>query len=228
MAGSIYIILKKIFSLALIFNALITLGVVAGLIFGFYRAYPLWRPFEPYLLDGNLLWFAIAAAGINIFPAACIGRALHMGRFLFHHYVYGFLVLLFSCLFVVFFTSMSLPYLFLLNSADIAVNVGRFFVLAGLTLLLDDLPDVSERVESGLNWVKTKACEARRVLHYLQLFTGLATFYILMAVTSSTIQNPSRLYYNSFLLGTLFVTSITSFALVKRKAWLKITPPERN
>jgi hypothetical protein len=226
MAGSVRVILKKIFSLALIFNALITLGVVAGLLFGFYKAYPYWHPFSPYLLDGNLLWFAVAAAMINVFPAACIGRALHTGRFLFHHYVYGFLVLLFSCLFVVFFTSISLVYLFLLNSNDIAVNVGRFFFLAGLTLLLDDLPDVSERIESGLNWVKTKACQINKVLHVLQLITGLAALYILLSVSIATIQNPERAYYNSYLLGTMLVTTITSLVLVKNKAWLKITPPQ--
>ncbi len=226
MAGSVRVILKKIFSLALIFNALITLGVVSGLLFGFYKAYPYWLPFYPYLIDGNLLWFAIAASVINIFPAACVGRALHTGRFLFHHYVYGFLVLLFASLFVVFFTSISLVYLFLLNSSDIAVNVGRFFVLAGLTLLLDDLPDVSERIESSLNWVKSKACEAKRVLHILQLITGIASLYILGSVLAVTALNPDRAFYNSFLIGALTVTTITSLVCVKRKAWLKITPPK--
>jgi hypothetical protein len=228
MAGSVRVILKKIFSLALIFNALITLGTVAGLLYGFYKAYPYWRPFAPYLLDGNLLWLAIAAATINIFPSACIGRALHTGRFLFHHYVYGFLVLLFSSLFVVFFSSISIVYLFLLNSSDLAVNVGRFFILVGLTLLLDDLPDVSERVESGLNWVKSKACQARRILHFLQLLTGLASLYILASILIVTILNPERAFYNSFLIITLLVTTITSLACVKRKTWLKITPPECN
>jgi hypothetical protein len=223
--GAVRIILKKIFSLALIFNALITLGVVSGLIFGFYKQYPLWLPFYPYLVDGNLLWFAIAAAAINIFPAACIGRALHTGRFLFHHYVYGFLVLLISSLFVVFFTSVPFFFLFLQNSGDIAVNAGRFFVLGGITLLLDDLPDVSERIESSLNWVKTKACEAKKVLHVLQLITGLVSLYILVSVLIVTALNPDRLFYNSFLIGALTVTTITSLACVKKKAWLKITPP---
>jgi len=225
MAGTVWTILKKIFSLTLIFNALITLAVVSGLLFGFYKSYPYWHPFTPYLLDGNLLWLAIAAAAINIFPSACIGRALHTGRFLFHHYVYGFLVLLFASLFVVFFTSIPFVYLFLLNSGEIAVNAGRFFVLAGLTLLLDDLPDVSERIEASLNWVKTKACQAKKVLHVLQLVTGLGTLYLFGAVSIQTIMNPERAVYNSFLLGGLLVTTITSLACVKRKAWLKITPP---
>jgi hypothetical protein len=226
MAGSVWVILKKIFSLALIFNALITLAVVAGILFGFYRAYPYWHPFAPYLLEGNLFWFAIAAAIINIFPSACIGRALHTGRFLFHHYVYGFLVLLFSSVFVIFFTSVSLISLFLITSSDLAINVGRFFILAGLTLLLDDFPDVSERIESWLNWIKSKACQVRRALHALQLVTGLASFYLLACVSISTIQNPERFFNNVFLIGTLLVTTITSLACVKRKAWLKITPPD--
>ncbi|MCL4430436.1 MAG: hypothetical protein M1167_06755 [Chloroflexi bacterium] len=221
----IRVIFKQIFSLALIFNALITLAVIAGILFGFYNAYPYWHPFAPYLLDGNLFWIAMAAAAINIFPSACVGRALHTGRFLFHHYVYGFLVLLSSSVFVVLFTSVSLISLFLITSNNLAVNVGRFFILAGLTLLLDDLPDVSERIESGLNWVKSKACQVRKVLHVLQLLTGLASFYILVSVVISTILNPERVVSNSFLIGTLIVTSITSFACVKRKAWLKITPP---
>ena len=225
MAGTVFTILKKIFSVALIFNALITLSVVSGLIFGFYRAYPYWHPFAPYLLDGNLLWIAIAAATINIFPAACIGRALHTGRFLFHHYVYGFLVLLIGSLIVVFFTPMPFLYLFLYNSGDIVVNAGRILVLAGLALLLDDLPDVSERVEASLNWVKTKACQAKKVLHVLQLATGLGTLYLFAAVSVQTIVNPARAFYNSFLLGGLLVTTITSLACVKKKAWLKITPP---
>ncbi len=225
MVGKVWIILKKIFSLALIFNALITIAIVVGILFGFYRAYPDWKPFAPYLIEGNLFWLAIAAGIINIFPSACIGRALHTGRFLFHHYVYGFLVLLFASLFVVFFTPVSLIDIFLITSSDFAINTGRFFILAGLTLLLDDLPDVSERIESMLNWVKTKACQARRVLHVLQIVTGLVSLYLLVSISITTILNPQRIVNNIFLISSLTITVSTSFALVKRKAWLKITPP---
>jgi hypothetical protein len=225
MTGKVWVILKKIFSIALIFNALITITVVVGILFGFYRAYPYWKPFAPYLIEGNLFWLAIAAAMINIFPSACIGRALHTGRFLFHHYVYGFIVLLFASLLVVLFTPVSLIDIFLITSNDLAINVGRFFILAGLTLLLDDLPDVSERIESMLNWVKTKACQARRVLHVLQLVTGVVSLYLLVSVSITSILNPELIVNNIFLIGTLLVTVITSLALVKRKAWPKITPP---
>ena len=97
MADSVWVILKKIFSLALIFNALITIATVAGILYGFYTIKPQWHPYAPYLLDGNLFWLALAAGVICIFPAAATGRSLHTGRFLFHHYVYGFFVLAITC-----------------------------------------------------------------------------------------------------------------------------------
>ena len=226
MGCSVFVYLKKIFSLTLILNSFITIAAIAGILYGFYYAWPGWKPYTPWLISGNLFLLAAIAALINIFPSACIGRALHTGRFLFHHYVYGFLVLLSSSAFVVLFTSVSLVSLFLITSSNLAVNVGRFFILGGLTLLLDDLPDVSERIESSLNWVKSKACQVRRFLYALQLLTGAASLYLLVSVSITTIQNPARAFSNSFLIGTLIVTSITSLACVKRKAWLKITPPE--
>jgi hypothetical protein len=221
------VILKKTFSIALIFNALITLGCVAGIIYGFYVSYPYWRPYSPFLVNGNLFWLAIAAAVINIFPSAAIGRALHTGRFLFHHYVYGFFVLAGSSAFVFFFTPVPLLSLFFVDSSSVAVNAGRVFLLAGLALFLDDLPDVSTRIERGLNWMKTKAYQIRKPLHALQILTGFIAFYCGVSIALSTIYTDSaRALPNSFAIVTLFITGITSFALAKKKAWLKITPPE--
>ncbi len=221
------VVLKKTFSLGLIFNALITLACVSGIVYGFYVSYPFWRPYSPFLLDGNLFWLAIAAAIINIFPSAAIGRALHTGRFLFHHYVYGFFVLAGSSAFVFFFTTVPLLNLFFVDSSSITVNAGRVFLLAGLALFLDDLPDVSKRIEGGLNWMKKKAYQVRKPLHVLQIFTGFTAFYCGISIALSTIyDDPGRALPNSFAIITLIITGITSFALAKRKAWLNITPPE--
>ncbi len=177
-------------------------------------------------MNGNIFWLAIAAGLINIFPSAAIGRALHTGRFLFHHYVYGAFVVASSSAFVMWFTPIPLQKLFLVDSSDLAVNAGRVFLLAGMALFLDDLPDVSKRIEQSLNWMKCKACQAQRILHYAQVITGAAAIYCGLAITLSTIyQDPERALSNSFAIVTLFITGITSFALAKQKAWLKITPP---
>lgn len=226
MTSPVRVILKKIYSIALILNALITVASVAGILSGFYISYPYWRPYAPFLIDGNLFWIAIAAGVINIFPSAAIGRALHTGRFLFHHYVYGFFVLLSTSACVTAFTSISLPSLFFVESYNVGVNAGRVFFLAGLALFLDDLPDVSKRVESGLNRIKKKAYRIRKSLHILQFVTGVFALYCCLSILLSTIVDSSRALPNSFVIGSLLVTSITSFVCLKRKAWLKITPPE--
>lgn len=222
------VILKKTFSLTLIFNALITLGCIAGVLLGFYRSMPNWKPFAPYLIDGNLFWLVIAAALINIFPSASIGRVLHTGRFLFHHYVYGALLLVGSSLLIVAFASVPLHKIFFVDDSSVEINAGRVFILAGLTLFIDDLPDVSKRIESGLNWFKSQAYKVRKAIHALQLLTGVVTFYCGISALLCTLQYGGRVVPNSILIVSLFITSLTSFALVKRQAWLKITPPPKR
>ena len=117
--GQLWVLVKKIFSVSLVFNALLTIGCIAGIFGGFYVYYHDWHPFGPYLISGNLFWFAIAAAVINIFPSAGLGRSLHTGRFLFHHYFYGILVLVFSAIYVSFFTSVNLLNIFLVNDTSV-------------------------------------------------------------------------------------------------------------
>ena len=225
MTTSLWVWLKKTYSLTLVLNSLITLASIAGILYGFY--FHAWRAYSPYLINGNVFLLVGAAAVINIFPSASIGRCLHTGRLWFHHYVYGAFVLFTSSIYVMVFTSVSLVNLFLLNSTSIAVNTGRFFVLTGTTLLLDDLPDVSKRIEATLNKIKSKAYQARKVLHGAQLVTGLVTFYVFLAITLSALFQHHAFTVSNFLtMGTLLITSITAFAFVKRKAWLKINVAE--
>ena len=212
----------------LILNSFITLAALTGILYGFYFAWPGWKPYTPWLISGNLFLLVAIAAIINIFPSASIGRALHTGRLFFHHYVYGFFVLLTSAVYLVAFTSVSIVTLFLVDTGSVEVNTGRLFVLTGATLFLDDLPDVSKKVESVLNKVKTQACRVKKAFHVLQLITGVVTLYIFLAILSFSIYHLEVNIANFITMGTLIVTSFTSFACVKRKAWLKITPPQMS
>lgn len=220
---SFRVLAKKIFSVSLVFNALLTIGCTVGILAGYYWYYQGWQPFSPFLFSGELFWVTIAAAIINIFPSAGIGRALHTGRFLFHHYLYGLLVIICAAFYVVFFTPVSLFTLFLVNNTSIAVNIGRFFVLGGFALLLDDLPDVHTRVESVLNWFKAKVLQAGKFVSAVQLVCGAVSLYIFVAVTVGMYYTPQWVTLANFILiGTLFITGITSFIFVKRRVWLRI------
>ncbi len=228
MGCSKFTYVKKTFSLTLILNSFITLTAVTGILYGFFFAWPGWKPYTPWLASGDLFLVAGIAALINIFPSAAIGRALHTGRLFFHHYVYGFFVLVFSTIYVMAFTSVSVVSLFLVNTGSIPINAGRFFVLTGATLFLDDLPDVSKRIESGLNKVKSAACRVRKGFHVAQLITGAVTLYVFLAILAFSIAHVEVNVANFLTMGTLLVTSLTSFACVKRKDWLKITPPQMS
>jgi hypothetical protein len=221
--ASFRVLAKKIFSVSLVFNALLTIGCTTGILAGCYWHYHDWQPFSPFLASGVLFWVAIATAIINIFPSAGIGRALHTGRFLFHHYLYGLLVLVCAAFYVVLFTPVPLHTLFLVDNTSVAVNLGRFFVLGGFTLLLDDLPDVHTRVESSLNWFKAKVLQAGRFVSAVQLVCGVVSLYIFVAVTVGMYYTPQWVTLaNSILIGTLFITSVTSFIFVKKRVWLRI------
>jgi hypothetical protein len=219
----VWIICKKTFSLTLIFNALLTIACAVGILAGFYWFYLGWQPFHPYLFNGNLFWVAIAAAALNIFPSALLGRKLHTGRFLFHHYFYGFLVLGFAVVYVIAFTPVPLATIFFVNNTSVAVNAARFLLLGGFTLVLDDLPDVSKRVESSLNWLKAKAYGGRKILLAAQLLSGAVSLYISCAVTLAILYVPRWVTpANIILIFTLLITAVTSFVFVKRRVWSTI------
>jgi hypothetical protein len=218
--GRAWIICKKMFSVSLVFNALLTITYCVGILSGVYGYYNGWQPFSPYLLDGAFLWVAIAAAIINIYPSAMLGRKLHTGRFLFHHYFYGFIVIACSLVYIVLAIPQYLLSLFFINDASVAVNIGRFFLLGGITLVLDDLPDVSERIESHLNWLKTKAYQAGKILAVAQFVCGAVTLYIFAAVTVAIISVPQWITLaNIILLGSMLITAVASFIFVKRGIW---------
>jgi hypothetical protein len=222
---SALVICKKIFSVSLVFNAVLTLCCVSGILAGFYWYYHGWQPFTPYLINGNLFWVTIIAAIINIFPSAALGRSLHTGRLLFHHYVYGLIVLFCAVVYVVFFTPLSLLTIFLMNDVSVPVNIGRFFLLGGFTLLLDDLPDVSKGIEKSLNRLKFKVGQAGRLVSVIQLIVGSLSLYVFSAIMLSVFHTQEfRTAANFILIGTTFITAITSIIFVKRQVWLKIKP----
>ncbi len=192
-----------------------------GLLTGFYSFN--WALYSPYLVNANLLWLMIVFSVMNIFPAASLGK-LHTGRLWFHHYVYGFLVLGLAVALLLMLTRISVVDLITGNITDIYVNVGRFFVLGGLTLLVDDLPDVSKHTHLGIRWLKARACRGRKILHAVECFMGFVSLYFFLCVSIYIVQVPEEATLaNLILAGTLLVSTVFSFAVVKRKIWLNIT-----
>jgi hypothetical protein len=229
--GRIWVITKKLFSVSLVFNALLTIACCLSILGGFYWFNLGWKPFAPYLIDGGLFWLVIAAAAINIYPSAMLGRKLHTGRFLFHHYLYGMIVIICAVLYIYLFTPESLLTIFFVNNTSVEVNIGRFFFLGGLALLLDDLPDVSQRIEGHLNWLKDKTRQVPRFMGIIQAITGAVSIYVAGAILWSMICVPDWFTAaNIIVLGSTLVTGAVSFIFIKRRFWYNLEPnhPREN
>jgi hypothetical protein len=215
---------KKFLSLALIFNSLLSMVCAIGILSGYYAAQPHWKLYQPYLIDGSLFWAIILASIINIFPVTTIGH-VDTPRLWFHHYVYGFVVLILSVVFLMMFTSIPLVTLFTANITDVTINIGRFFILGGLTLVIDDFPDISKRVRFTLSLMKAKVYRRRRLFQVIQGLMAFVSLYFFLCVSVWFTQNPQGVTLaNLILFGTLLVTTITAFGILNRKVWLKITP----
>jgi hypothetical protein len=219
----LWVISKKIFSVSLVFNALLTITFATNILSTFYLHSTNWHPFSPYLIAGNLFWIAIVAAVINIFPSASLGRSLHTGRFLFHHYLYGLIVMICALAYVILFSPVGLLELFFVFDERVEVNIGRFFILGGLALLLDDLPDVSTRLESALNRLKFKVGELNKLVSVLHIIFGAVSMYVFAAIVMAMYYVPQWVTLaNALCAGTIFITGVTSFIFVKHGIWQKI------
>lgn len=208
----------------MIFNSLLSIVYAAGLLTGYYV--DSWRLYPPFLIDGAFFWVLIATSILNIYPSAKVGQ-VKIGRLWFHHYVYGLFVSGLAAIFIIIFTSVPLLHLFITTTTNPEVNVGRFFLLGGLTLVLDDLRDVSEKHRSFLVLLKLRVHQRRKVVHLVQYVMSFLSLYLFAAVLLSVIQKPQEATpANIIFLGTLFFTCFISFGISKMKMWLQITPEQ--
>jgi hypothetical protein len=160
---------------------------------------------------------------MNFFPTANLGH-VKVRRLRFHHFVYGLAILAASVVLIMF---MSVPImnLFKLYVRDVEFNVGRLFILVGLTLIIDDFADVSHMTTKALRVAKSKIYENRRMIHAVQCLLFCITLYISICITIWLTQNPRAANVPNLAIdGTLLVTSLTAFGSVGKKIWLRITP----
>jgi hypothetical protein len=221
MAGYVWAYGKKSLSWVLTFNCLLSILLVIGLLSGFYAAQ--WKLYQPYLLNANLFWAVMLTSIMNFFPTANLGH-VKVRRLGFHHFIYGLAILTASVVLIMF-MSVPLMNLFKLYVRDVEFNVGRLFILVGLTLIIDDFADVSHMTTKALRFVKSKIYQNRKMIHAVQCLLFCITLYISICVTIWLTQNPRAVNLPNLTIdGTLLVTSLTAFGSVDKKIWLRITP----
>jgi hypothetical protein len=172
---------RKTLSLALIFNSIISLASVADILAVLYLNVNGWWPYSPYLVAGLLFWPVVVTAVLNIVPAKFIGK-VDIERILFHHYVYGLLASSISLTLMVIFAP---AYIFVLlmpflgfhttGLQMIMIYSGLFFVYGGLTLMIDDIHDVSLRLGRALDRLRLRAYKSGKTLQKAHFISSIAT-----------------------------------------------------
>jgi len=106
------------------------------------------------------------------------------------------------------------------------VHAGLFFVYGGLTLVIDDIGDVSLRFADLLDRLSMKARKSSRALQSVHLSSSLASIYILICGVLWFLQNGALLEslplwaaYNIFYMSSLLVTSISGLKAVREGLW---------
>ena len=225
---------RKILGLSIIFNSLLCIFSVANLLAGYYASGSGWHPYAPYLLDGSLFWTVILTSILNIIPAKLVGDA-KIRRVLFHHYVYGFLVIFISVflgsLFMPRFLSMLLirPHTVeTINSQSLSFYAGLFFIYGGITLVVDDLYDVSNRTRRFFDWLKTRTYRVRKILRTVHFLSGITSFYVSISVLLWFIKNytlvshwPLWLLSHIFFITSLLINSVWALKTAKEKTWFR-------
>jgi len=221
LTGSVWTYGKKVLSWLLTFNCLLTIMLAVGLLTGFYTAH--WKIYQPYLWSPNLLWATVLTSAMNFFPTASFGH-VKVIRLKFHHFIYGLAIFATSAAFITF-MSFSILSLFALNIPSVNFNVVRVFALVGLTLIIDDFADISNRTRRGLCLVKSKAYQKRDIIYAVQCLLCCMTILVFLCLTIWLTQTPGgRNLKNLAMEGSLLVTSLTTFESIRKKVWLKITP----
>lgn len=225
---------KKILSLGLIFNSLIGLISVGNILAGYYAARPWWQPYSPYLLDGSLFWVATLTALLNIVPSKMVGK-VHIRRLFFHHYVYGFLTMMSSTLFIAFLMPTSLTALFKPTSSiesmslqSLILYAQLFFLYGGFTLLLDDLPDTSLTVNRILNQMGEKVRRSGKMLQFVHLCSSAITIYISLAIFLWLVKEylwisqwPMWFLSHVISIVSLVINGVWGLRVTKKKIWFQ-------
>jgi len=223
---------RKTLSLALIFNSLISLAAVVNILVVSYLTTGGLRPYSPYLLDGSLFLMVIATAVLNILPAKLIGK-VDLGRIWFHHYVYGFLassisltlIAVFAPAYILVFLMPSLGF-HTTGLQTVIIYSELFFVYGGLTLMIDDIRDVSIELGRTLDKLKLWAYKSNKTLQKMHLISSLATVYVALSVCAWFMENVLlKEMWSIWDLSTIFVaasllfTGLWGLKAVKAKYW---------
>ncbi|MEM2341698.1 MAG: hypothetical protein QXX94_03615 [Candidatus Bathyarchaeia archaeon] len=212
---------KKAIGLTLIYNSIVSLLSSISILCGAYMGFSAGFISSPYSISSLPFLFVVLTSMLNIVPAKIIGK-VNLRRILFHHYVYGILSI------VVYFAFTILPFLtnkFIPSGYQAYLSLLLYW---GLTLMIDDLADISPRIAHFLDRVKRKVKEMGESIQNVHLISNFISSYAVIQVLLWSFKEGFLLSYNPFLgtlhillIANLLITALYGLKIYKEKIWLK-------
>lgn len=204
--------------LMLISSSIASLISTLGILWGSCLNMPI--QFHETCFVSKLLFVFVALTSLlNLSPAKTLGR-IEIRRVLFHHYVYGFMLIL------LYFTSVML-----LLVMQLWVWEGQTYIILllywGAALIIDDIYDVSPRIAVLLDAFARRARRLGSLILIVHAISSLISVYVAFRVLVWHLENTFLLGINSFLsfaciflMANLFITAFYGLEIAKSRAWL--------
>jgi hypothetical protein len=207
---------RKALGLILISNSIASLISALSILWGSYLNVP---TRETYFVNQLLFSFLALTSILNLAPAKALGK-IEIRRFLFHHYVYGFILIL------LYFASATL-----FSIMQIWVWEGQTYMVLlfywGAALIIDDIHDVSPRIAFLLDAAARRARRLGGLILIIHAVSSMVSVYVVFQILAWHIENTFPLGINSFmsqmrifLLANFFITAFYGMKIVKDKIWL--------
>ena len=211
---------KKTLSISFIFVSLLLIFYATGILNGIYINN--WQVYEPYLASGNLFWVLIFGSIISILLGINFGQIKIARNIGLLSFTSGILITIISALFLSTTMHLSIFEIFTKSTTDLTINLGRFFLLSGVALLLIETPYIFRVTGISPEPLIAKGNFAFKILFGLQFILGIFFLYMFLAVGLSISLNPvSNTLANSVLCYALLIEGVISVAATFFKAWLK-------
>ena len=225
---------RKIVCLCVIFNSILTILFSGDLLYALYIRRLKWHAGPLHILNYSSLLLIMVGSFLNIVTAKIIGN-VNLRRVRFHHYFYGFLMMIVSLALIMMLAPAYLSILLMpillpsvYSLTPIPISMAFLLTYGGITLVIDDIQDLSMRIRRSLNLLWRRALKFKSKLEALHLCSCISSAYMLLSMLLRFFIDKlclietviPKVSIKIFILN-LFVTSLWGLEIIKRRFWLR-------
>jgi len=175
----------------------------------------------------------MAGSFLNVVTAKVVGN-VNLRRIRFHHYFYGFITVIISLALIMMLAPAHLPILLMpillpsvYSLTSIPISMAFLLTYGGITLVIDDIQDLSVRIRRSLNLLWRRALKFKSELEALHLCGCVSSAYMMLSMLSRFFMDKlclietviPKVSIKIFILN-LLITSLWQFEIIKRRFWL--------